>query len=73
MDFEAALGVVAVEDDRVEGDADDLDDNLDDHANETPVLQAAHERVVDLVVEDLRALVVDAGPPPHVLVAGAVL
>lgn len=33
-----ALGPVAVEDDAVEGDADDLDDDFDDDADESPVL-----------------------------------
>jgi hypothetical protein len=36
---QAALGVVAVEDDAVERDADDLDDNLNDDADESPVLR----------------------------------
>lgn len=65
---QAALGVVAVEDDAVEQDADDLEDDFDDDADEGPVLQAAHERVLDLVGEDFRSGVLHAGPSPHVLV-----
>lgn len=66
---EAALGVVAVEDDAVEQDADDVDDDLDDHADEGPVLEAADEGVVDLFAKDLGALVLFARPAPHVLAA----
>lgn len=65
---QAALGVVAVEDDAVEQDADDLKDDFDDDADEGPVLQAAHQGVLDLVGEDLRSGVLHAGPSPHVFV-----
>lgn len=69
---EAALGVVAVEDDAVQDDADGLNDDLDDDADQGPVLQAADERIVDLVLEDRFPLVVGARPAPHVLVVGVV-
>lgn len=36
---ELALGVVAVEDDTVDGDCDGLDDNFNDAANERPRLR----------------------------------
>lgn len=36
--MQLALGPVAVKDDAVEGDADDLDDDFDDYADESPVL-----------------------------------
>jgi len=69
---ETTLRVEAVEDDAVEGDADDLDDYLDDDANESPVLKATNESVVDLVLVDFRTLVVGARPSPHVLVVAVV-
>ena len=49
----AALGVVAVEDDTVQNNADDLDNDLDDDANQGPVLQTTDEAVVNLVLVDL--------------------
>lgn len=50
---EAALGVVAVEDDAVEHDAEDLDDDLNDDADHGPVLKTAEEGIVHLVAKDL--------------------
>ncbi|KAL2282891.1 hypothetical protein FJTKL_10266 [Diaporthe vaccinii] len=35
---ELSLGVVTVEDDRVQGNGDDLDDDFDDHADQRPIL-----------------------------------
>lgn len=35
---ESALGIISVEDDAVKGNADDFNDNLNDDANEGPVL-----------------------------------
>jgi hypothetical protein len=70
---QAALGVVSVKDDAIEQDADDLDDNLDDDADEGPVLEAADQAVLDLVGEDDGSGVLDAGPSPHVLVVAVVL
>jgi hypothetical protein len=69
---EASLGVVTVEDDAIEDDAEDLDDDLDNDADHGPVLKAADELVVDLVLEDGLSLVVDARPSPHVLVVAVV-
>lgn len=64
---EAALGVEAVEDDGVDGDGDDLDGDLDDGADQRPALQAADERVVDVLLEERFARAVLAAPAPHVL------
>jgi len=68
---EAALGVEAVEDDAVDGDGDDLDHDLDNGADQRPVLKAADERVVNVLLEECFARAVLAAPAPHVLpVAG---
>lgn len=71
--MQAALGVVSVKDDAVEQDADDLDDNLDDDADEGPVLETADQAVLDLFREDDGSRVLDAGPSPHVLVVAVAL
>lgn len=71
--MQLALAVVAVKDDAVEGDADDLDDDLNDDADEAPVLQAADQGVVNLLAENIGTSVVDARPTPHVLVLRVVL
>ena len=63
---EAALGVEAVEDDAVDGDGDDFDDDFDEGADQGPVLQAADQRVVDVLVEERFAFAVYAAPAPHV-------
>jgi hypothetical protein len=49
---QASLGVVAVEDDTVQCDGDDLNDDLDDDANQSPVLETAQEGVIDFVSVD---------------------
>lgn len=36
-------------------------------------LKTAHQRVIDLVLEEVGAVVLDAGPTPHVLVLAVVL
>lgn len=64
---ETALGVEAVEDDGVNGDGDDLDDDLDEGADQRPALEAADERVIDVVLEERFARAVLAAPAPHVL------
>lgn len=64
---EAALGVEAVEDDGVDGDGDDLDGDFDDGADQRPALEAADERVVDVLLEERFARAVLAAPAPHVL------
>ena len=66
---EFVLRVEAVEDDGVNSDGDEFDNDLDDAADQTPVLQAADECVVDVVLEEFFALVVLARPAPHVLAA----
>jgi hypothetical protein len=48
----ATLGVVAVEDDAVQSDGDDFNDNLDDDADESPVLETAQESVIDFIGVD---------------------
>ncbi len=68
---EAALGVEAVEDDGVDGNGDDLDDDLDDGADQGPVLEAADEGVVDVLLEECLARAVLAAPAPHVLPTAA--
>lgn len=45
---EAAFGVVAVEDDAVDGDGDDFDDDLDQGANEGPALSTTISRCPQL-------------------------
>ena len=67
------LRVEAVEDHAVDEDGDDLDDDLDEAADERPVLQAAHEVVVDVLLEDGLARIVLAAPAPDVVAAGVVL
>lgn len=49
---EAALGVVAVKEDAVEGDGHDFDNDFDDNADQRPVLHAANEGVVNFVPEN---------------------
>lgn len=70
---EASLRVVSVEDDAVQQNAENLDYDFDDDADQGPVLQTADERVVDLVTEDLGSSVGHARPSPHVRVVGVVL
>lgn len=70
---ELALRPVAVEDDAINCNGDDLDDDFDDAADESPVLEAAGESVVDFVTKDLRAKIVVAGPSPHVLAVIVIL
>jgi len=67
------LGVETVEDNTVNGDRDGLDHNFNDDADKTPVLQAADKVVLHLLLKEALALVVDAGPSPHVLVVRIVL
>lgn len=38
--MESAFGVVAVEDDAIDGDGDDFDDDLDESTDERPVLSS---------------------------------
>jgi hypothetical protein len=66
------LSVVAVEDDAVKDNAEHFDDNLNDDADQGPILKAANECVVDLLAKDVGSMVVDARPSPHVLVVGVV-
>lgn len=68
----ASLGVVAVEDDAVEEDGEDLDDDLDDDANHGPVLKTTNECIVDFFAEDVGSMVVYTRPTPHVLVVTVV-
>ena len=65
--METAFGVEAVEDDAVNGDGDDLDDDLDKGADERPVLQAADQGVVDILVEKRFPFAAFTAPAPHVL------
>jgi hypothetical protein len=69
---ELALAVEAVKDDGVDGDGDGLDHDLDDAADERPFLQAADERVADVVFEEFAPLVVLAAPAPDVLAVAVV-
>ena len=64
--MKAALGVEAIEHDPVDGDGDDFDDDFDEGADERPVLEAADQGVVDVLVEEGFASAVFAAPPPHV-------
>ena len=70
--MQLALAVVAVEHHAVQGDTHELDNNLDDDADERPVLQTADKLVVNLVTVNNRAGVLNAGPSPQVLVRRAV-
>lgn len=70
---EAALSVVAVKDNAVEGDADNLNYDLDDDADHCPVLQATDELVVNLVTVDGSSVVFHASPSPHVGIVRIVL
>lgn len=65
---ELALRPEAVEDDGVDGDGDGLDHDLDDGAQQAPILKPADQFVVDVVLEEGVASVVDAGPAPHIFV-----
>jgi hypothetical protein len=47
----ASLGVVAVEDDAVKENGENLDDNLDDDANHGPVLKTTNECIINFVAE----------------------
>ena len=69
---EAALGVVAIKDDAVEGDANNLNHHLDDNADQSPVLESAEKLVVDFALVDLGAGVLRTGPAPHVLIVRVV-
>lgn len=62
------LRPVSVKDDAVKRDADDLDHQLDNDANKSPVLEAADKGVVDLAAKEFGSTVFDAGPSPHILV-----
>ena len=64
--MEATLGVEAIKHDTVDGYGDDFDDDLDEGADEGPVLQAADQGVVDVLVEEGFASAVFAAPAPHV-------
>jgi hypothetical protein len=68
----ALLGIVAVEDDAVEENGENLDDNLYDDANHGPVLKTANECIVNFVAKDVGSMVVHARPTPHVLVVAVV-
>lgn len=70
---QTSLGVVTVEDDAVEENAEDLDHHLNDDADHGPVLETTDECIVNLVAKDFRTSVLHAGPTPHVLVVGVVL
>lgn len=65
--MEAAFGVETVEDDAIDGDCDDFDDDLDEGADQRPVLQTADQRIVDVLVEQSFAATVFTAPAPHVL------
>lgn len=59
---ELAFAPHAVGDDGVDQDDQNFDDNFNDGAHETPVLQTAKQSVVDDVGEVLLAVVVRTGP-----------
>jgi hypothetical protein len=58
----------AVEDDAVDDDAKDFDDDFDNGTDKAPVLKTADECVRDIVLKQVPALIVYAGPTPHVFV-----
>ena len=66
--MEAALGVEAIKHDTVDGDGDDFDDDFDKGADEGPILQAADQGVVDVLVEEGFTSAVLAAPAPHVFI-----
>ena len=66
---EAALRGDAVEGKYVDGNREDLDRYLDDGAHQDPVLLSTYEPVVDVVLEELAAVIVLARPAPQVLPA----
>jgi hypothetical protein len=68
----ASLGVVAVEDDAVEENGENLDDNLDDDANHGPILKTTNECIVNFITEYVGSMVVYTRPTPHVLVVTVV-
>lgn len=55
---ELILGVEAIENHAVDRDGDKFHNDFDDAADQTPILQSADERVVDLILEKLLASVV---------------
>lgn len=67
------LRVETIEDDAIDSNGDGLYHNLDDDAHQAPVLQSADEVVLNFLLEEALALIVDAGPSPHVLIVGVVL
>lgn len=64
---ETTLGVEAVEHDRIDADCKQFDNNLDNAADQTPVLKTADKSVVHIVGEELSARVVLASPSPQIL------
>jgi len=64
---ELPLGPEAVEDDGVDDDAQRLNNDLDNAADQRPVLETADEFVGHVVLEELSSFVVFASPAPHVL------
>lgn len=70
---EPVLRPEAVEDNGVDGDDDDLHNDLNDAADQTPILQSADKSVMNIVFKKLPALVVLAGPAPEVLAAATIL
>lgn len=65
---ELPLGPEAVENNGVDGNAKNFDNNLDDGANKRPTLEAAKEAVLNIVLEEMLALVVQARPTPQIFV-----
>lgn len=64
---QTVLGVETVEDDGVDQNHKDLNDDLDDGADQHPVLHAADELIVNRVGKVLRSQVLGARPTPQVL------
>lgn len=65
---ELTLGPESVEDDAVDGDAENFDNHLDDAADKSPVLKTADKTVGNVILKEMPSLVIDTGPTPHVLV-----
>jgi hypothetical protein len=81
---ELALGPEAVEDNAVDGDDKDLDNDFDDAANESPVLEmlvdilmlrtkdaylkTADEGISNVILKEMSSPVVHARPTPHVFI-----
>lgn len=61
-----SLGVEAVEDNSVDGNGEDLNNNLDDGAYQRPVLETAKKIILDLILEELTSSIVETSPAPHI-------